>query len=74
MSKIDLIHAEVAKVPTDKLDEVYGLVKGFSAGKKRKRKASFMSRLKRIKINAPVDFATNLDLYLFGEKRAENLH
>lgn len=28
-----------------------------------------MSKLKRVKINAPADFASNLDLYLSGEKR-----
>jgi len=30
-----------------------------------------MSRLKGIKIEAPEDFAENLDLYLSGEKRAD---
>jgi hypothetical protein len=29
---------------------------------------SLMSRLKRIKIDAPENFAANLDLYLSGEK------
>lgn len=34
-------------------------------------KQSFMSKLKSIKINAPEDFATNIDQYVSGEKRIE---
>lgn len=30
-----------------------------------------MSKLKSIKINAPEDFANNIDLYISGEKRVE---
>lgn len=34
-------------------------------------KQSFMSKLKSIKINAPEDFATNINQYVSGEKRIE---
>jgi hypothetical protein len=30
-----------------------------------------MSKLKSVKIDAPEDFAANLDLYMSGEKRVE---
>ena len=34
-----------------------------------------MSQLRKIKINAPEDFAANLDLYLSGEKQTDsNIH
>lgn len=36
-----------------------------------KKSPSLMSRLKRIKIDAPADVATNLDMYLSGEKHVE---
>ena len=35
------------------------------------KKQSFMSKLKTIKIDAPEDFANNIDLYISGEKRVE---
>ena len=38
------------------------------AEQERKNKPTLMSKLKRIKIDAPEDFAANLDLYLSGEK------
>jgi hypothetical protein len=33
------------------------------------KQESFMPKLRSIKINAPEDFAANLDLYLSGKKR-----
>jgi hypothetical protein len=42
---------------------------------KQPHKPGIMAKLKDVKIEAPADFAANLDLYMSGEKRVdENLH
>lgn len=38
-----------------------------------KPKTGILSKLKYIKIQAPVDFASNIDLYISGEKNLENI-
>lgn len=43
----------------------------FAQSKKSDNKPRFMSKIKSIKINAPEDFATNIDQYVSGEKRVE---
>lgn len=45
--------------------------KNVAQSKQFNSKPSFMSKLKSIKINAPEDFATNIDQYVSGEKRVE---
>lgn len=69
MTTKELIVKELATLDEKELSEVYGIVKGFIESKKRAPSASLMSKLKCIKINAPTDFATNLDLYTSGDKR-----
>jgi len=71
MSTKELIHAEIDSVSEEYLDELYRLIKHFTQSKQHAQKPSFMAQLKSIKIDAPQDFATNLDLYLSGEKRVE---
>ena len=71
MTTKELIVKELATLDEKDLSEIYGIVKGFIESKKRAPSASLMSKLKRIKINAPTDFATNLDLYTSGDKRVE---
>ena len=71
MSTKELIHAEIDSVSEEYLDELYRLIKHFAQSKQQAQKPSFMAQLKSIKIDAPQDFATNLDLYLSGEKRVE---
>ena len=71
MTTKELIHAEVDRVRDEYLDELYRLIKEFARSKEHAEKPSLMSRLKRIKIEAPEDFAENLDLYVSGEKSAK---
>lgn len=73
MTLKELIKAEVDGLPEERLDELYGLIQHFKVEMPEPQKArpSLMSRLKRVKIDAPEDFAANLDLYLSGEKRAD---
>ena len=71
----ELIHSEVDAISDEYLDELYNMIKKFVESRENGKKQSFMSKLKSIKIDAPEDFAANLDLYMSGEKRVEpNLH
>lgn len=71
MTTKELIKAEVDRVSDEDLEELYSLVKSFTEAKVQGTKQSLMSRLKRIKIQGPEDFAANIDLYMNGEKRIE---
>lgn len=71
MTTKDLILAEIETLREEYLDELYLLVKDFTQSKRHEKKQSFMSTLKSIKIDGPEDFATNVDMYVNGEKRAE---
>lgn len=75
MTTKEMIQAEIDRLDEEYLDEVYLLIKNFAQSKQPSKKQSLMSKLKSIKIDAPADFATNLDLYVSGEKRVEpDLH
>lgn len=75
MTTKELIQAEIDNLREEYLDELYRLIKNFAQSKQNGKKQSLMSKLKSIKIEAPEDFAANLDLYLSGEKRVEpDLH
>lgn len=69
MTVKELIYAEIDKVGEENLNELYEVVKRFTQTKATQPKPGVLSRLKRIKIQAPEDFAANLDLYLSGEKQ-----
>jgi hypothetical protein len=74
MTTRELIQAEIASVPEEKLEELYGLIRHFTATTAPPQ-GSIMAKLRGIRIEAPADFATNLDLYLSGEKRVdEDVH
>lgn len=64
-------NAAYVLVPAEEYENIREILE-----EERRRKApSIMSKLRTIKIEAPADFAANLDLYLSGEKRVEdNLH
>jgi hypothetical protein len=71
----ELIYEEISKIEEDNLDELYEFVKRFANTKSAtKPKSGILSKLKHIKIQAPVDFAANIDLYMSGEKSIENIH
>lgn len=69
MTVKELIYAEIDRVGEENLAELYEVVKRFAQAKATQPKRGVLSRLKRIKIQAPEDFAANLDLYLSGEKQ-----
>lgn len=67
------IKQEVEKVPDEKLETLYKYVKDLTEIKPKKQsKESFIAKMQKIRINAPPDFATNIDEYLYGEKTIED--
>ena len=71
----ELIYAEISKIEEDNLDELYQFVKQLAKAKSTaKSKIGILNKLKRIKIQAPVDFSANIDLYMSGEKNLDNIH
>jgi hypothetical protein len=71
MSTKEKNQAEIDNLDEKHLDELYLLIKNFTQSKQSSQKPSFMSKLKQIKIDAPEDFAANLDLYVSGAKGVE---
>jgi hypothetical protein len=68
----ELIHSEINNVNEEDLDDLYEVIKHFSQTKRNVKKPGLMSKLRHIHIDAPEDFATNLDLYVSGEKHVES--
>lgn len=68
MTAKDNIKAEIDSLHEEYLDELYLLIKDFAQSKQNLRTHSFMSKLKQIKIDAPEDFASNLDSYVVGDE------
>ena len=75
MTTIELIQAEIGNIPDERLGELYGLIREFAASKPTSPRPGIMAKLRGVRIEAPVDFAINLDLYLSGEKSvSEDIH
>lgn len=64
----EIIKSEIEQVPEERLEELYEVVKLYSTPKVGNNGMSFLSKLKKISIEGPEDFAANIDLYLNGEK------
>lgn len=73
MTTGELITSEIEKLSEDELKKVYGVVRSLAELKTGEQKPSFMPGLKRIQIDAPEDFAANLDLYVSGEKSVQSV-
>ncbi len=71
MTTKELIKAEIDNLDHQDLEEFYKVIRIFLETKSASHKPSFMSQLKRIKIDAPEDFSANLDLYTSGKKQIE---
>lgn len=69
------IQSEIDNLPEEALEELYELVQQFAARKSGAAEPGLLAKLARVKIEAPPDFASNLDAYMSGEKcLEENLH
>ena len=64
----ELIKSEIEKVPEDRLEELYSIVRIYSEPGGNGAGRTLMSALREITIDGPEDFAENIDLYLTGEK------
>ena len=69
MTTKELIKAEIDNLSEEDLEELHELIRNFARTKGQDRKESLLSKLQSIQIDAPEDFAANLDLYVSGEKR-----
>lgn len=72
MTTKELIHAELDQLSEENLSQLYVIIKGLNEPPT--RAPGILSKLKRIRIDAPADFAENLDLYASGEKHVEDVH
>ena len=59
MTTRELIQTEIARIPEENLGELYGLVQQFAAAKAASSTPGIMARLRKVRIEAPADFATN---------------
>ena len=64
----EIIKSEVERVPEERLEELYEVVKIYSRAESESNGGTLFSRLREITIDGPDDFSENLDLYLSGEK------
>ncbi|MEO0887259.1 MAG: hypothetical protein AAFY54_15235 [Cyanobacteria bacterium J06648_10] len=71
MTLKEQIKAEIDNLKDDDLDELYKLVKGFVESKSAPNEESFMSRMRKIKLEAPEDFSENWEQYTNGQKSFE---
>jgi len=72
MTTKELIQAEIDSVPEEDLERLYELIKSFNHLRPKVDDGrTFMSKLLSIQIDAPEDFAANLDAYMSGEKSIE---
>lgn len=62
------IVAKIQKLPENVLPEVFEFVEKMENSEE---KPGLLKRLQKIKIQAPPDFAENIDLYMNGEKSIE---
>lgn len=69
------ITARIESLQENELNELFEIIENFvkskSGSQVSQEKPSLMSRLRKIEIDAPADFSTNLDQYLNGEKTIE---
>lgn len=71
MTTKELIQAELDRLSEKDLEKLYALARSLSQPRETPEKPTLMDSLLEIEIEGPTDFASNLDLYLSGEKREE---
>jgi len=64
----EIIKSEIERVPEERLEELYEVVKIYSRTETESNGGTLFSKLRKITIDGPEDFSENLDLYLSGEK------
>lgn len=64
----EIIKSEIERVPDERLEELYEVVKVYSRAETESNGNTLFAKLSKIKIDGPEDFSENLDLYLSGKK------
>ncbi len=64
----EIIKSEIERVPEDRLEELYEVVKIYSRTETENNGDTLFAKLRKISIDGPEDFSENLDLYLSGDK------
>lgn len=64
----EIIKSEIERVPEERLEALYEVVKIYSRTRTESNDGSLLSKLGNITVDGPEDFSENLDLYLSGEK------
>ena len=72
MTNRERLHAEIDSLDDQNVDAVYQLVRLYMDSSSAERSGNLIAKLKNVKIDAPSDFALNLDLYLNGEKSVQS--
>jgi hypothetical protein len=68
----ELSNTEIERPSEGSLKKVYDVVRSLAKSRATEQGHSFMSRLKRIQIDAPEDFTANLDLEAFQSRAHES--
>lgn len=66
----EVLHHTIDQLDETDLDEVYLLIQQFSLEPPQSKTLSLLSKLQRIQIDGPEDFAAQSDAYVLGEKHA----
>ena len=64
MTTRDLIQGEIDRLDELSLQKIYGFIQQMSAQSEEKPSSGLLAKLRQIKLDGPVDFAENIDLYL----------
>lgn len=62
---------ELDRLDEKDLERVHHLIRQLTASKENGGGQTLMAKLRKIQIEAPEDFAANLDQYVSGEKRVD---
>ncbi len=67
---VEEIKREIDNVPVEKLETLYKYVRSLAdIQPKKQSRESFMEKMRKIRIDGPPDFATNIDDYLYHGKK-----
>ena len=71
MTTKEMLLETIEQMDEDELKWAYSVIKKAQVAKSEPNGKGFLQELAEIKIDGPKDFASNLDLYLSGEKQIE---
>ena len=64
MTTRDLIQGEIDRLDELSLQRIHGFIQHISAQSEEKPSSGLLAKLRQIKLDGPVDFVENIDLYL----------